>query len=247
MIYGEPLNGGNDGLPRGSGQPQLELASTYKVGFHRERLGAYLRGESVFPITLELDLTSQCTRNCPECPSSTAPTCQVLDMRFLDQLFGFLEGQTPGLLLTGGEPTMAPLFPEALRLARRRGFREIAVVTNGSLLDQPSVAEALLTDVTTIRVSMYDWEEGSSRWTDATLKRIEGLRQLADQGSQLRIGVSALTSRHRLPKLRELAERVRSAGAHWLYFHPLCTKWGLGCPELARAGRCNGRDSKPSR
>jgi len=227
------------------------LASTYKVGFHRERLAAYLRGESVFPITLELDLTSQCTRSCPECPSSTAPTCQLLNLPFLEQLFGFLEGQTPGLLLTGGEPTLAPLFPDALRLARSRGFRDIAVVTNGSLLDQPSVANALLRDVTTIRLSMYDWEKGSSPWTDGTLKRIEWLRKRADEGSQLRIGVSALTSRYRVGKLRELMQRVRSAGAHWLYFHPLCAKWGLGCPELEEqdgvtaeiASLCeNGRD-----
>jgi len=156
-----------------------------------------------------------------------------LDLPFLDRLFGFLQGRTPGLLLTGGEPTVAPLFSDALRLARRRGFREIAVVTNGSQLDDPVVADALLQHVTTIRLSIYEWERGCSRWTDATLKRIERLRKRADRDSQLRIGVSALTSNHRLDRLAELAEMVRSAGAHWLYFHPLCTKWGLGSPELA--------------
>ena len=129
---------------------------------------------------------------------------------------------------------MAPLFPRALHMARQRGFEEIAVVTNGSLLDQPHIAEALLAYVTTIRLSMYDWDEGPQEEVGLTLRKIETLRNLIERAdSKLQIGISFLTSTNRAMLLGKMAEAVWSAGAHWIYFHPLCTKWGLGCPELS--------------
>jgi MoaA/NifB/PqqE/SkfB family radical SAM enzyme len=222
-----------------SGEEQMsglrpELASMFKVGYHKERVRAYLDGEAIFPITLELDLTSECTRMCPECPSATAANHDSLNMQFVDRLFGYLEGHTTGLLLTGGEPTMAPLFPKALQLARQRGFIDIAVVTNGSLINSPPVEEALLTYVSTIRLSMYDWDGKSCEGAEWTLRRIESLRKRIDrENSRLQIGISALTSKSRVGMLGKLAELVMAAGAHWIYFHPLCTKWGVGCPEPA--------------
>ncbi|MCJ7545459.1 MAG: radical SAM protein [Deltaproteobacteria bacterium] len=214
--------------------PRLEVASMSKVSFHGKRLKEYLEGKAIFPITLELDLTSECTRACPECPSATAIHHHSLSMEFVERLFGYLEGRTRGLILTGGEPTMAPLFPRALHMARLRGFEEIAVVTNGSLLDLPRIAEALLAYVTTIRLSMYDWDEGSHEDVGRTLRKIESLRNLIERtGSKLQIGISFLTSTNRAMLLGKMAESVQSVGAHWIYFHPLCTKWGLGCPELS--------------
>jgi hypothetical protein len=211
-----------------------EVGSMLKVGLHKNRVDSYLAGRRIFPVTLELDLTSRCTRACPECPSVNSAKHHSLSMGSLDRLLAGFEGQTPGLLLTGGEPTMAPLFPAALDRARRYGFKEIAVVTNGSLLGQPLVADALLKYATTIRLSMYDWEDGSPGWFNGTLKRIESLRRLIDlEGSDLKIGTSALTSANRVDRLDGLVARLKSVGVHWIYFHPLCSKWGLGTPELA--------------
>ena len=216
----------------------LRVAGPAKVGGEAAKLAAYLRGERIYPTTLELDLTTACTRSCPECPSTTAPLQRTLSRRALDWLLGALDGQTPGLLLTGGEPTMAPLFPATLALARRRGFREIAVVTNGGCLDVPDVLRALLAHATTIRLSLYDWTGPTGMAAAAgALRRILALRDRIDrEGSALRIGVSALTSESRAPILGELARAVRDAGAHWLYFHPLCRKWGQGAPELDDQG-----------
>lgn len=214
--------------------PRFEVASISKVGFHIQRLKEYLEGKAISPITLELDLTSECTRACPECPSSMAIHHHSLSMEFVERLFGYLEGRTAGLILTGGEPTMAPLFPRALQMARQRGFDEIAVVTNGSLLDQPHIVEALLAYVTTIRLSMYEWEEGPQEEVGLTLRKIETLRNFIERtDSKLQIGISFLTSTNRAMLLDKMADSVQSAGAHWIYFHPLCTKWGLGCPELS--------------
>jgi len=211
-----------------------EIGSILKIGLHKERVNRYLEGKNIFPVTLELDLTSDCTRVCPECPSVNSAKHDHLSMDFLEKLFADLEGQTSGLLLTGGEPTMSPLFPKVLEKAGRFGFQEIAVVTNGTLIHRSPVADALLKHATTIRLSMYGWEDDSQRGVGSTLKRIESLRKRIDrEGSGLKIGASALTSASRVGQLAGLVERLRTAGAHWIYFHPLCSKWGLGSPELA--------------
>lgn len=205
------------------------VASAHKIAVDRERLAAYLRGEAIFPLSLELDITSQCTRTCGDCPSGRGLHQKSLAMGFIRNLFAALGGRTRGLLLSGGEATMSPLFPDVLALARREGFRDLAVVTNGSLLHESRVADALLAHTSTIRISMYDWDGDSCGGIEPTLRRIEALRARVDAAkSPLRIGISALTSKDRAGRLAELAGAVRDAGAHWLYFHPMCTGWNDG-------------------
>ncbi len=208
------------------------LTSMAKVGHHREKVRAFLNGEPIFPVTLEMDLTSACTKTCADCPSTTAPQHNSLTEDFLDRLLGCLGGRATGLLLTGGEPTMAPLFPRALQMARARGFVEIAVVTNGSLLHRPEIQDALLQHVTTIRLSLYGWGNGDCSEMTESLEKIEKLRGRIDrEGSRLQIGVSALTSSDRAGELVEVAGLARRAGAHWIYFHPLCRNWTRGHPS----------------
>ncbi len=143
-----------------------------------------------------------------------------------------MAGQTRGLLLTGGEPTLAPNFSETLSLARKYHFVDVIVVTNGSFLDEPAIAEALISKATAVRVSLYDWEANSLAGLEPTLRRIESLRSRVEQfGSKLQIGVSALTSTENAPALKELAARVSAAGAHWIYIHPLCRNWDAGKPR----------------
>ena len=208
-----------------------EIASRYKVAYHASKLEAYLGGANIFPASLELDLTAACNRNCPLCPSTTSQSTYTLDIRFIEWLLSMLEGQTRGLLLTGGEPTMAPSFSRTLRLARQHGFIDIAVVTNGTLLDQKEVAEALLAHASTIRISLYDWTAESRPETTPVFRLMEDLRRQVDRaGSGLQIGVSVLTSQENAPRLSAITQRVGSAGAHWIYFHPLCIRWDVGAP-----------------
>jgi len=228
-----------------------EIASAYKVAYHREKLEAYLRNEQILPATLELDISTECNRRCPLCPSTRSPRSSTLNLGFIERLFARLQGQTRGLLLSGGEPTLAPLFPEVLRLAREYGFIDIAIVTNGSLLDKERVAAALCAYASTIRVSIYDWIGERRADLQATLRRIETLRsRIEREGSKLQIGVSALTSKENADALCSIARKVASAGAHWIYFHPMCIRWDTGAPErvdqsgvLAKIKECQKEQS----
>jgi organic radical activating enzyme len=209
----------------------VEVASAFKIAGHGAKIAAYLNDEPIYPATLELDITSACTRECVDCPSSRSTEHQYLSLDFIERLFGSLAGQTRGLLLTGGEPTMAPTFPQVLGLARRNGFANLAVVTNGSLLESEGVAESLITHASTIRVSSYDWSEESCDGLEPVLEKITTLRKRIDEsGSGLKIGVSALTSTERIPALDQVVRATCSAGAHWIYFHPMCTEWRSGAP-----------------
>lgn len=211
--------------------PALKIASSKKIAAHGERIRTYLEGKNVFPVTLELDITSRCNRACKDCPSIRASESSSLDLGFIERLFASLEGQTGGLLLTGGEATLYPDFVRVLELAKDYGFREIAVVTNGSQLEDDEIVAGLLKHVTAIRISFYDWADESCGARSETLKRILSLRnRIEKERSSLQIGVSILTSESRHAVLPSLGQSIKSAGAHWVYFHPMCTDWGAGRP-----------------
>jgi len=231
MVFNNNNNENNQSVF--SSEETSGVASKYKIVSHKERILDYINGKNIFPITLELDLTNECNRLCKECPSTRAKKFDYLNLEFVKKLFNLLEGQTPGLLLSGGEPTIAPLFPKALSIARKKGFKEIAVVTNGSQLDDPKIYSALLEHVSTIRLSMYDFTNSSCEGIEKSLKRIENLRKRIDStDSNLQIGISILTSEDRFEILSKITDTVFSSGAHWLYFHPTCTNWEKGTPII---------------
>ncbi len=91
---------------------RAKIFAPSKVAIHRERIEAYLRGENIYPVTIEMDLTQRCTRACPACPYSTARSAGLtLELPFLERLFRILGSHTPGLVLSGGEPTIGTAFP----------------------------------------------------------------------------------------------------------------------------------------
>lgn len=83
----------------------------------------------MIPEVLDFRITSQCALRCPFCFGTAAP-CSI-DSAALGRFFSFMRDQ--GLryvVLTGGEPTQSPAFPEVLHLLRALGI-EIALSTNG--------------------------------------------------------------------------------------------------------------------
>jgi hypothetical protein len=205
------------------------------VAIHRERIEAYLRGETIYPVTIELDLTQHCTRSCPACPYAAARSAGLtLGLPFLDRLFSILGKNTPGLVLSGGEPTSVPHFSETLDLAKAKGFKEVAVISNGSMLHLSEVQDALLKHATSIRVSLYDWQEGDSAYFKETLTNIRNLRSRIDnEGSNLEIGASLLTRTEWNQKYSHAGMAALNAGVHWIYFHPFCIGWDKKRPLQA--------------
>ena len=206
--------------------------SRSKVSLNHDRVEAYAQGEKIYPVTMELDLTQKCTRSCPGCPYGAARSPGLtLSLPFLDRLFSILGPHVPGLVLSGGEATSTPHFPEVLSLAKRCGFKEVAVITNGSLLHEPKVQDALLQHASSVRVSLYDWQLGESRYFLNTLKSIERLRKRVDlEKSQTQVAATMLTKTKWIGRIEPVGRAALAAGVHWLYFHPYCINWDTPYP-----------------
>lgn len=198
-----------------------------KVDIHHHRTQAYFNGEKIYPITMEMDLTQLCSRACSGCPyGSKRKAGQTLKIPFMDRLFSILGPHTGGIVLSGGEPTISPHFVEALLLAKKKGFKEIAIISNGANIHVPRVQDALMETATSIRVSMYEWQEYESEHFICTLKKIENLRKKVDiNGSQLEIAASVLTRREWNHRYLKIGLKALDSGIHWLYFHPYCIHW----------------------
>ncbi|MEL7658424.1 MAG: hypothetical protein AAGU75_21240, partial [Bacillota bacterium] len=125
-----------------------------------------------------------------------------------------------------------PHFPETVKLAREKGFKEIAVISNGANIHLPRIQDALLEHATAIRISMYEWQEGESEHFTNTLKKIEELRNRVEKvNSKLEIGASILTRRGLNHRYEPVGLKALSAGIHWLYFHPYCIDWDQNFPK----------------
>jgi hypothetical protein len=212
-----------------------KVFSPSKVNIDQQRLEAYLRGERIYPRTMEVDLTQLCTRSCPGCPYGKKRTAGLtLQLPFLDRLFSVLCPHTSGLILSGGESTIVPHFADTLAVARKKGFQEIAVISNGGRIHDPNVQDALLEHVTSIRISLYDWQDNDSEGFTKTLRKIEDLRHRIDrEGSRLEIGASMLTRAEWNDRYRPVGLKALKAGIDWLYFHPYCIDWEKGRPIQA--------------
>jgi hypothetical protein len=215
---------------------QYKVFASSKVNTKTQKIEAYLNGEPIFPTTIELDLTQLCTRACSGCPYSVSRQAGLtLQLPFLDRLFSILGPGTPGIVLSGGEPTTVPHFPEVVALAKKRGFKDICVISNGANIHRPVIQAALLTNVTSIRVSLYDWQENNSRLFIKTLKKIEALRdRIEKEGSKLEIGASLLTRQKWNHRYKTVGLQALKCGIDWLYFHPYCINWNSGYPTQAR-------------
>ena len=206
---------------------QHKVFAPSKVAVEKQKIEAYLNGEHIFPTTVELDLTQLCTRSCSGCPYSVSRKQGLtLQLPFLDRIFSILGFHTPGIVLSGGESTIVPHFPETVALARQKGFKEIAIISNGGNIHKSKVQDALLEHVTSIRFSLYDWQENDAEYFVKSLKKIEGLRnRIEKEGSKLEIGASMLTRKDLNHRYESVGLQALNAGIHWLYFHPYCIDW----------------------
>jgi organic radical activating enzyme len=214
---------------------RYKVFASSKVKHDHSKIEAYLRGEHIYPTTIELDLTQRCTRSCSGCPYSVARKAGLtLKMPFLDRLFGILGPQTPGIVFSGGESTIVPHFPEVLALARKRGFKEIAVISNGANIHKPRVQDALMEHGTSIRISLYDWQQNDSESFTTTLKKIDGLcNRIKKEGSALEVGAAMLTRKELNNRYEPVGRQALNAGINWLYFHPYCIDWDQNYPVQA--------------
>lgn len=96
---------------------------------------------------VELELTRRCNLRCPVCFMSAEKDDMEPSLDTIQKIFRNIRqhsGTTPGIQLTGGEPTVREDLPQIVRAGWEAGFTGIEVNTNGVVISQhPELLEEL--------------------------------------------------------------------------------------------------------
>lgn len=145
----------------GSGElTELQLDGT-KILYHADRVNAWLAGERVAPLTIDMALTQKCSYACTFCYAGLQqnPSSPVSWEAYENFLHDCVEiGHKPGegvkaiSLVSDGESTENPYFLDFIELGKSLGI-DMAVGTNGLKLPMSDAAK-LLDSLTYLRINI---------------------------------------------------------------------------------------------
>ena len=149
---------------------QLQLDGT-KIGWYRDRVEAWRRGERVAPITMDVAWTRKCAAACNFCYAQLQASEDTVITR--KHAFEFLEdaagiGVKGVSLISDGESTEVPFFAESVRYGADLGL-QIGTSSNGLKLTR-EVLEQILPGLTYLRFNFSGGDK--QRWA-----QIMGLKQ----------------------------------------------------------------------
>lgn len=221
---------------------------------HSDRVEASLRGDVVFPISVELDLSNVCPHDCPFCSFGTSTSGGYRQQnwvtfpypRVLDLLREVKDCGVQSVTFTGGgEPLVHPHAAECFQTATAEGL-QWGLVTNGQLLNRVT---SDLHGATFVRVSLdagtpethhftHGLPEGRYVYDDI----LRNLRYLRQAWPTLTIGASFCMMDQNFKEVYKAAKDVRDAGVNYLEVRPTFpTEWrgdgwgqALTNPEAAK-------------
>lgn len=147
----------------------LQLDGT-KVGWWRDRVEAWDRGEKIAPVTMDVAWTRQCNAACVFCYATLqASEGEKIEKR---HAFDFLEdaaeiGVKGVSFISDGESTVVPWYEESIQFAAACGLK-VGIGSNGVRLKR-DVLERILPHISYLRFNFSAGEEGR-------YKEIMGLR-----------------------------------------------------------------------
>lgn len=117
----------------------------HKLSWHKDRVDAWLRGERIAPITIDMALTRACNFNCVYCYGQL----QANDEKRMtkDVIYRFLDdaaeiGVKGVSLMSDGESMCSPYFYDTILYGKKQGL-DMAVATNGAILKEERLKEIL--------------------------------------------------------------------------------------------------------
>lgn len=135
----------------------------HKLLYHLDRVNAWLKGERIAPIHIDMGLTKFCNMGCIYCMGVTQMMSKgVMIQR--DALLRFIDDcgrlQVRSIAFIGdGEPTLNPAMYDAIARAKKIGI-DIGIGTNGLLIDM-NMADCILKNSTFIRINLSSAEPES--------------------------------------------------------------------------------------
>ena len=148
----------------------LDLDGT-KIGWYRDRVLAWRRGERIAPITMDVAWTRKCAAACNFCYASlqASEDTVITKQHAFDYLEDAAEIGVKGVsLISDGESTEVPFFADSIQYGAKLGL-QIGTSSNGVKLT-PDVLEKILPGLTYIRFNFSGGDK--HRWA-----QIMGLKQ----------------------------------------------------------------------
>lgn len=163
----------------------------HKLIYHLDRVLAWLKGERIPPIHIDMGITKFCNIGCIYCMgvlqgmNKGAMIRRDALLRFIDDC-GRLGVRSIGII-GDGEPTLNPAFYDAIVRAKKAGI-DTGVATNGILLDMGR-ANDVLSNSTFIRFNLSSAEpdnfkkihQANSKNFEALIEKISGFVKLKKQ------------------------------------------------------------------
>lgn len=170
-----------------------------KIGWHKDRVDAWLRGEKIAPITIDMALSRYCNYACQYCyatqqENKREPITKDVMTRFIDDC---AELGVKGIsLVSDGESTLNPCFVHTIQYGHSKGI-SMASGTNGYLLDERKI-RAIIPALTYLRVNItagepkrYEQIMGvKPGWFEKVCENIETMMRVKKEtGSKCSVGM----------------------------------------------------------
>ncbi len=219
----------------GTAQPGDALR--YGEGFGAPRSAAERKPVVVW------NITRRCNLRCLHCYSDSDAREYPGELTFdecrtvIDDLAGY---RIPGLLFSGGEPTIHPRFFDLAAYAVEKGLR-ITISTNGTRIDAPAARRLHALGVAYVGISLDGIGETHDRFrgrTGAFEKAVSGFRHCREVGqkSGLRLTLTPHTVAD-LPTILDFIEKedIRRVCFYHLVYSGRGTNLGLLSPQATRS------------
>jgi len=195
-----------------------------------EKVEQIIRGEVPPPETIELFVSNTCNFSCPHCLFLRSHNQSEQVFMPLGKAMSVLEeARSRGVRACefsgGGEPLMHPDFIQLVKFAGTLGF-QVGIITNGTLLTRPNMAEVIARYCAWLRVSLdagtadvYRRVHGQGADFDQVLTGITALLVAREAlNGRLRIGLKFLLSKLNISDYNHAIDLAAQLGVDYIYF-----------------------------
>src|SRR3989344_902086 len=200
-----------------------------KILWHTDRLNSWLKDETVYPITIEIDPSNACNESCIWCCwEDHRKGADVMDKELLEKIIKNLaKVGIKGLIWTGGgEPLVNKYTVEYMKLARDLGM-ENGMFTNGILMT-PEKIPTIVECCTWIRISLGTATSDTFKKCHGTAdfeKIIENIKEFVrvrkNMNKTISIGLSMMVHPDNYHELYEEAKLAKKLGVDYFQGKPL--------------------------
>ncbi len=190
------------------GMPRVTVVANREIRDRRRLQPEVLRYSTATQPAIDLRVGTRCNLNCAYCLLGHEDRYLRTAAEVAADLALGRERDLEKVSFTGGEPTLHPDLPRLVSVARKMGYREVVLVTNGLTLSIPGVLERLVSaGVTAVGISFDtpDRATAEALWQVDALDRVLAAFEAVGRHPALPLGSIAVVTRPTIPQLPDLA------------------------------------------